>query len=99
MLLTTSYLESAYLIAPGQPLKPRFRDKSKFVYFLVVNNKYLSHFVDNIIFGISVPDYHKTTVETTFFPFPYMNNIKFTYDKLESVNWDSAYLIYLVKFY
>ena len=39
----------------------------KFVYFLVVNNnKYLSHVVDNIIFGISVPDYPSRTVEITF---------------------------------
>ena len=30
----------------------------KFVYFLVVNsNKYSSHVVDTIIFGISVPDF------------------------------------------
>ena len=39
----------------------------KFVYFLVVNNnKYLSHVFDNIIFGISVPDYPCITIETTF---------------------------------
>ena len=37
----------------------------KFVYFLVVNNnKYLSHVVDNIIFGINVPDYPTRTVES-----------------------------------
>ena len=39
----------------------------KFVYFLVVNNnKYLSHIVDIIKFGISVPDYPSSNVETTF---------------------------------
>ena len=37
----------------------------KFVYFLVVNNnKYLPHVVDNIIFGINVPDYPSRTVES-----------------------------------
>ena len=36
---------------------------SKFVYCLVVNNnKYLSYVFDNIIFGISVPDYRCITV-------------------------------------
>ena len=39
----------------------------KFIYFLVLNNnKYLSYVVDNIIFGINVPDYPSRTVETTF---------------------------------
>ena len=34
-------------------------------YLLVVNNnKYLSYVVDNIIFGISVPDYLSRTVES-----------------------------------
>ena len=38
------------------------------VLLLVVynNNKYSSHVVDNIIFGISVLDFHSITVETTF---------------------------------
>ena len=36
----------------------------KFVFFLVVNNnKYLPHVVENIMFGISVPDYPIRTVE------------------------------------
>ena len=66
MLLTVSYLESAYPITPVEQLKPRFYTILKFVYFLVVNNnKYLVHVVDNIIFGISVPDYLSRTVETT----------------------------------
>ena len=30
------------------------------------NNKYLSHSVDNIVFGISESDYPRITVETTF---------------------------------
>ena len=34
---------------------------------LVVNNNiYLSHIVDNFIFGINVPDYPNIAVETTF---------------------------------
>ena len=33
-LLTISYSESAYLITPGQPLKPRFYENYQFVYFL-----------------------------------------------------------------
>ena len=37
----------------------------KFIYFLVLNNnKYLPHVVDNIIFGISVPDCLSRTVES-----------------------------------
>ena len=67
MLLTRSYSESAFLSATGEPLKPRFWDNSVFLYILVVNNnKYLSYVVDNIIFGISVPDYPSRTVETTY---------------------------------
>ena len=67
MLLTISYSESAYPITPVEPLKPRFWDNSVFVYILVLNNnKYLSYVVDNIIFGISVPDYPSRTVESTF---------------------------------
>ena len=39
----------------------------KFDYFLVVNNSnYLSHVVDDIIFGISVPSYPCITVESEF---------------------------------
>ena len=58
MLLTISYSESANPITPVEPLKPRFWGNSESVYFLVVNNnKYLSYFVDTIIFGISEPDY------------------------------------------
>ena len=33
---------------------------------VVNNNKYLSHVVDTIIFGISIPDYPCIAVETTF---------------------------------
>ena len=63
--LTISYSESASSITPVEPLKPRFYTILKFVYFLVVNNnKCLSYFVDNIIFGISVPDYPSRTVES-----------------------------------
>ena len=38
----------------------------KFIYFLVVNNnnEYLLHVVDNIIFGINVPDYPSRNVES-----------------------------------
>ena len=65
--LTISYSESASSITPVEPLKPRFYTILKFVYFLVVNNnKYSVHVVDNIIFGISIPDYPSRTVETTF---------------------------------
>ena len=64
-MLLTSYSESAYSITPVEPLKPRFYTILKFIYFLVVNNnKYLSHVVDIIIFGISVPDYPSRTVVT-----------------------------------
>ena len=67
MLLTISYSESTYPITPVEPLKPRFWDNSEICLLLVVNNnKYLSYIVDNIIFGISVPDYPSRTVETTF---------------------------------
>ena len=67
MLLTISYSESAYPITLVETLKPRFGTILKFVYFLVVNNNnYLSYVVDNIIFGISVPDYPSRNVETTF---------------------------------
>ena len=67
MSLTLSNWESAYLITPVVTLKPRFWDNSVFVYILVANNnKYLPHVVNNIIFGISVPDYPSRTVETTF---------------------------------
>ena len=68
MSLTLSNSESAYLITPVVTLKSRFWDNSVFVYILVVNNnnKYLSYVVDNIIFGINVPNYPSRTVETTF---------------------------------
>ena len=65
MILALIKSESAYLITPVEPLKPRYWNNSEFVYFLVVNNnKYLPHVVDNIIFGISVPDYPSRTVES-----------------------------------
>ena len=52
---------------PSKLLKPRFWDTYVLVYILVVNNnKYLSHVVDIIKFGISVPDYPSSNVETTF---------------------------------
>ena len=63
--LTLSYSESVSSITPIEPLKPHFYTILKFVYFLVINNtKYLVHVVDNIIFGISVPDYPSRTVES-----------------------------------
>ena len=94
MLLTISYSESAYPITPVVTLKPCFWDNSVFVYILVVNNnKYLSYVVDNIIFGISVPDYPSRTVETNslriFWNFCiscllyiHINNNKFTYNNI-----------------
>ena len=46
-------------------LRPRFLHNSEISLLLVVNNnKYLSYVVDNIIFGISVPDYPSRTVES-----------------------------------
>ena len=35
------------------------------VFFVVNNNKYSSHVVENMIFGIRAPDYPIITVETT----------------------------------
>ena len=65
MLLTISYSVLASSITPEVTLKPRFWDNSVFVYIIVINNnKYLSYVVDNIIFGISVPDYPSRTVES-----------------------------------
>ena len=99
MSLTLSNSESAYLIAPVVTLKPRFWDNSVFVYILVVNNnKYLPYFVDNIIFGISVPDYPCRTVESNslrlFWNFGifcllyiHINNNRFTYDKFKSAKF------------
>ena len=98
MLLTISNSESAYPITPVVTLKPRFWGNSVFVYILVVkNNKYVSYFVDNIIFGISVPDYPSRTVESNslrlFWNFCifclldiHINN-KFTYDKFKSAKF------------
>ena len=75
----------------------------KFVYFLVVkNNKYLSNVVNNIIFGIGVPDYPSRTIESNsqrlFWNFCifcllyiHIDNNKFTYDKVR--NSDSVYSI------
>ena len=72
---------------------------NKFIYFLVINNnKYSSNIVDNIVFGISVLDY--PVLRTCLYDYfensiyfcqlyIHMNKIKFTYDKLESVNSDS----------
>ena len=52
-------------ITPVKLLKPRLWIIWKFVYYLVVNNKYSSLVVDIIKFGISVPDYPSSNVETT----------------------------------
>ena len=99
MLLTISYSESASSITAVEPLKPRFYTILKFVYFFVVNNnKYLSYVVDNIIFGISVPDYPSITVESnslrSFLNFSkfcllyiHINNNKFTYYKFKSAKF------------
>ena len=67
MLLTIFYSESAYPITLVEALKPRFWEILKSVHFLVVNNnKYLTYVVDNIIFGISEPDYPSRTVESKY---------------------------------
>ena len=51
-------------VGPGDSPFQCFHN-SEFCYFLIVNNnKYLSYDVDNIIFGISVPDYPSRTVES-----------------------------------
>ena len=58
MLLTISYSESMFPNTPVKPLNQVSGTILEFVYFLVINNnKYLSYVVDNIKFGISVPDY------------------------------------------
>ena len=103
-MLLTSYSKSAYPITPVEPLKPRFYTILKFVYFSVVNNnKYLLHVVDNIIFGISVPDNPSTTVENnslrSFWNFSilcllyiHINNNKFAYDKFKSAKFGFSIL-------
>ena len=104
MSLTLSNSESAYLITPVVTLKPRFWDNSVFVYILVVNNnKYLSYVVDNIIFGISVPDYPNRTVESKSLRlfcnfgvfclfYIHINNNEFTYDKFKSTKFGFSIL-------
>ena len=81
---------------PSRTVETTFLDTIlKLVYFLVVNNKYLPHVVDNIIFGISVPS---RTVESnslrSFWNFcifcllyTHINNNKFTYDKFKSAKF------------
>ena len=82
----------------------------KFVYFLVVNNnKYLSYVIDNIIFGISVPDYPSRIVESNslrlFWNFCifcllyiHINDNKFTYDKFKSAKFGFSILDMLFTF-
>ena len=54
-------------ITTAEPLNHVYMTILKFVYFLFVNNdKYLSYVVDNNIFGISIPDFPSSNVETTF---------------------------------
>ena len=58
---------SSQVILEKNPVETAFLDTIlKLVYFLVVNNKYLRHIVDNILFGISVPDHPSRNVETMF---------------------------------
>ena len=84
----------------------------KFIYFLVVNNnKYLSYFVGNIIFGISVPDYPTRTVESNSLRlfwklcifcllYIHINNNKFTYWQIQNCQIRIQHTRYvLVKFY
>ena len=80
-------------------MEPRFWDNFEICLLYVhKHNKYLPHVVDNIIFGISVLDYHILTVGTTILGqfwnlcsfcllYIHINNIKFTYDKLKSVKF------------
>ena len=96
--------ECAYPIAPVEPLKPRFWNNYEICLLLVVNNnKYSSHVVDIITFGISVPDYHSRTVESkplrlhwnfSIFCLLYIhiNNNKFTYDKFKSAKFGFSIL-------
>ena len=60
---------SAHLITTSYDVdEPRFWNSSEIcVHFSrKVNNKYLPHSVDNLIFGIRVLELHSRTVETTF---------------------------------
>ena len=73
----------------------------KFVWNLFVNNnKYLPHVVDNIIFGISVPDYPSRTVESNSLRsfrnftiscllYTHINNNKFTCDKFRTAKFST----------
>ena len=50
----------------NKPLEQRFWDNFEICLLYVhINNKYLPHVVDNVIFGISGPDYPIITVGTT----------------------------------
>ena len=63
MILALITSESAHPVIQVEPLK-RFWDNSEIFLLLIVNNnKYSLHGVDNIIFGISMPDYPSKTVE------------------------------------
>ena len=63
MLLTISYSESY----SSRTAETTFVHNSEICLLLFLKNKkYLLHVVDNIIIGISVPDYPRKTVETTF---------------------------------
>ena len=105
MLLTISYSDSADTITPVEPLKPRFQPNSEICLLLIVNNnKYLTHVVENIIFGISVPGYHSRTVESNslrlYWNFSifcllyiHINNNKFIYDEFNLRKELSVFLL------
>ena len=67
VMLALIKLESVPITSNSPSKNCRFWDNSVLVYILVVNNnKYLSHVVDIIKIGISVPDYPSSNVEITF---------------------------------